>query len=156
MAEAASRNAVNAQYSSSGATNPLAIGCPRTGCKCTIIRVGAATLVHRSSIAQPSKEDTATTSSHGMPGIGAPEAELGNLCNIPDQITALIGSSDGWYWMLTDMMDFENVGFSHSVGNVKYLSCADCDLAPLGYHDTALAKAGTKEFLIAADRVAYR
>ncbi|KAJ2380654.1 hypothetical protein GGI23_007751 [Coemansia sp. RSA 2559] len=92
-----------------------------------------------------------------MPGIGAPDAEL-NSSSVPDQITALIGTSsaDGWYWMLTDMMDFENVGFSHAVGTVKYLSCADCDLAPLGYHDTALAMAGTKEFLIAANRVVYR
>ncbi|KAJ2557678.1 hypothetical protein EV175_001198 [Coemansia sp. RSA 1933] len=137
----------------SGATNnPLAIGCPRVGCKCTIIRAGAATLVQRETSAKTSTESTGSTV---MPAIGAPDAEL-NSSNVPDQITVITGSSDGWYWMLTDMMDFENVGFSHAIGSIKYLSCADCDLAPLGYHDTALAIKGTKEFLIAVDRVVYR
>ncbi|KAJ1795842.1 hypothetical protein LPJ59_004110 [Coemansia sp. RSA 2399] len=137
-------------------TNPLAIGCPRVGCKCTIIRAGAATLVQRNKAPSTEEEDTQSNDAT-MPGIGAPNAEL-NSSSVPDQITALIGTSaaGGWYWMLSDMMDFENVGFSHTVGTVKYLSCADCDLAPLGYHDTALATAGTKEFLIAANRVVYR
>lgn len=49
------------------------------------------------------------------------------------------------------MMDFENIGFSHTLNDTKYLSCADCDLAPLGYHPLGQSP----EYLIAARRVAY-
>jgi hypothetical protein len=48
------------------------------------------------------------------------------------------------------MMKFENIGFCNTIDGIKYLSCADCDLGPLGYHDT------TKEpklYHIATDRV---
>ncbi|KAJ2661215.1 hypothetical protein IWW48_002511 [Coemansia sp. RSA 1200] len=157
-------------------TNPLSIGCPRAGCKCTIIRPGAATLVQRSSSSNESQASSiaadggasVTDGNNGggstaLPGIGAPDIKPSSIDNVPSQIADLFTQSSsftdamgGWYWMLTDMMDFENVGFSHSVGSVKYLSCADCDLAPLGYHDTEHTKTGAKEFLIAADRVVYR
>ncbi|KAJ2753889.1 hypothetical protein H4S06_003668 [Coemansia sp. BCRC 34490] len=164
-------------------TNPLSIGCPRAGCKCTIIRPGAATLVRRSSSSSSSSSGESQASpaaadggasvtdgnngggSSALPGIGAPDIKLSSIDNVPSQIANLFtqpsssttaDAMDGWFWMLTDMMDFENVGFSHSVGSVKYLSCADCDLAPLGYHDTEQAKTGAKEFLIAADRAVYR
>lgn len=50
------------------------------------------------------------------------------------------------------MMDFENVGFSKTVGTTKYLSCADCDLGPIGYHDTT----NPKEFVISIKRAKYR
>ncbi|XP_022205423.1 guanine nucleotide exchange factor MSS4 homolog [Nilaparvata lugens] len=40
------------------------------------------------------------------------------------------------YWLVADMYDFQNVGFSHTVGAHKYLACADCDMGPIGYHDT--------------------
>ena len=33
-----------------------------------------------------------------------------------------------------DMFQFDNLGFTNTVGNTKYLSCADCDLGPIGYH----------------------
>ena len=42
------------------------------------------------------------------------------------------------FWTVTDMMAFENIGFSKQVeadGGLKYLICADCDLGPLGYHN---------------------
>lgn len=51
------------------------------------------------------------------------------------------------------MMDFENVGFSKTVDTTKYLSCADCDLGPLGYHDTAKEP---KEYVISIQRAKYR
>ncbi|CAG2065157.1 unnamed protein product, partial [Timema podura] len=41
------------------------------------------------------------------------------------------------YWLVEDMYSFENVGFSHSVGGVKYLACADCEVGPIGWFDTA-------------------
>lgn len=50
-------------------------------------------------------------------------------------------------------MDFENIGFSKTVGTIKYLSCADCDLGPIGYHDTIQAP---KEYVISIQRARYR
>ena len=39
------------------------------------------------------------------------------------------------FFRVDDMFDFDNLGFTNTVGGMKYLSCADCDLGPLGYHD---------------------
>ena len=30
------------------------------------------------------------------------------------------------------MFHFENVGYSHTQGTVKFLCCADCEIGPLG------------------------
>lgn len=48
------------------------------------------------------------------------------------------------------MYTFENIGFSHTVENKKYLSCADCEVGPLGYHDL-----DTKDIYLAMSRVDY-
>ena len=37
-------------------------------------------------------------------------------------------------WMIPDMFQFENIGFSNTVGNYKYLVCADCEVGPIGWH----------------------
>nr|CAH0098769.1 unnamed protein product [Daphnia galeata] len=37
-------------------------------------------------------------------------------------------------WLIPDMFQFENVGFSKTVGNYKYLVCADCEVGPIGWH----------------------
>eukprot|EP01135_Chromosphaera_perkinsii_P006291 Nk52_evm20s485 gene=Nk52_evmTU20s485 len=39
------------------------------------------------------------------------------------------------FYLLADMFDFENVGFSNTVANTKYLTCADCEIGPIGYMD---------------------
>ncbi|XP_023015506.2 RAB interacting factor STRAT [Leptinotarsa decemlineata] len=39
------------------------------------------------------------------------------------------------FWSVSDMFTFQNVGFSNTVGNNKYLTCADCEAGPIGYHD---------------------
>ncbi|KAJ8971155.1 hypothetical protein NQ314_000853 [Rhamnusium bicolor] len=39
------------------------------------------------------------------------------------------------FWAVSDMFTFQNVGFSNTVGDNKYLSCADCEAGPIGYHD---------------------
>ncbi|CAG8485568.1 8188_t:CDS:2 [Ambispora leptoticha] len=59
------------------------------------------------------------------------------------------------YWRLTEMMDFENIGFLKTVEltGIKYLICADCDFGPLGYHET---NAPENEYFIAADFVRYK
>jgi len=39
------------------------------------------------------------------------------------------------WFVVDDIFKFENMGFSHTVGNIKYLSCADCECGPLGWSD---------------------
>ena len=38
------------------------------------------------------------------------------------------------FFRVEDMFDFDNLGFSNTVENVKFLTCADCDIGPIGYH----------------------
>ena len=51
------------------------------------------------------------------------------------------------------MTDFENVGFCNTVEGIKYLICADCEIGPLGYHDTKSVAEGNPLFHIAVSRV---
>jgi len=38
-----------------------------------------------------------------------------------------------WLWHLTNMYDFENIGFSKTTEqNIRYLTCADCERGVLG------------------------
>ncbi|XP_046549475.1 guanine nucleotide exchange factor MSS4-like [Haliotis rubra] len=55
------------------------------------------------------------------------------------------------YWLVEDMFTFDNVGFSNTVGSIKYLICADCEIGPIGWHDLTNKKA----FYIAVDRVQH-
>lgn len=55
------------------------------------------------------------------------------------------------FWLLTDLMAFENIGVSKLVGSIKFLSCADCDVGPLGWHDLN----DRTKFYVAAERVRY-
>lgn len=52
------------------------------------------------------------------------------------------------FWKVSDMFHFENVGFSHTADGVKYLTCADCEMGPIGWHDLQ-----TKENFVALCRV---
>lgn len=52
------------------------------------------------------------------------------------------------FWKVSDMFHFENVGFSHTADGVKYLTCADCEMGPIGWHDLQ-----TKENFVALSRV---
>ncbi|XP_041376348.1 guanine nucleotide exchange factor MSS4-like [Gigantopelta aegis] len=56
------------------------------------------------------------------------------------------------YWMVEDMFTFDNVGFTNSVGTIKYLICADCEIGPIGWHDST----NKKRFYIALDRVKHQ
>ncbi|XP_072239273.1 guanine nucleotide exchange factor MSS4 isoform X1 [Leuresthes tenuis] len=63
------------------------------------------------------------------------------------------GSVDGdtltAHWLVGDMYDFENVGFTKDVGRIKYLICADCEIGPIGWH----CLDDKKSFYIALERV---
>lgn len=54
------------------------------------------------------------------------------------------------FWVVNDMYTFENVGFSNTVENTKYLTCADCEAGPIGYHDLT-----TKKSYVALTRVQH-
>jgi len=54
------------------------------------------------------------------------------------------------FFRVDDMFDFDNLGFTNTVQNIKFLSCADCDVGPLGYHDL-----NTRKSYVALARVAY-
>jgi len=56
------------------------------------------------------------------------------------------------WWSVDDMFTFDNIGFSKSKDGIKYLTCADCEVGPLGFHDPTEAPL---RFLIAACRVKY-
>jgi len=55
------------------------------------------------------------------------------------------------FYRVEDMFDFDNVGFSNTVDNMKYLICADCDAGPIGYHDLS-----TKKCYLAISRVIHQ
>ncbi|KAL2091177.1 hypothetical protein ACEWY4_013440 [Coilia grayii] len=63
------------------------------------------------------------------------------------------GSVDGdtltAHWLVYDMFDFENVGFTKDVGKIKYLICADCEIGPIGWH----CLDDKKSFYVALERV---
>ncbi|KAG2203048.1 hypothetical protein INT47_013264 [Mucor saturninus] len=105
--------------------NVANILCPKENCQCIILRKNTATLVERdgAKLALP-------------------------ITSVP---ATLLKDNDTHFWHVSNMMDFENVGFSTTVGTTKYLSCADCDLGPIGYHDTT----DPKEFVISISRAKY-
>ncbi|EDV31257.1 uncharacterized protein Dana_GF14634 [Drosophila ananassae] len=55
------------------------------------------------------------------------------------------------FWLVKDMMTFENIGFSHSVNGKKFLVCADCERGPVGYHDLT-----TQHCFLALKRVLHK
>ena len=56
------------------------------------------------------------------------------------------------HWMVRDMYTFENVGFSKTVSSIKYLACADCEIGPIGWHDTR----DKTRFYISLNRVQHQ
>ncbi|ORZ21164.1 Mss4-like protein [Absidia repens] len=106
--------------------------CPKSDCQCVILRKNTAVLVQRDG------------DKLSLPETSLPTDALIDQDKDKDEIQ---------FWCLADMMDFDNVGFSKTIGTVKYLSCADCDLGPIGYHDTASAP---KEYLVSIQRARYR
>ncbi|KAH8237928.1 hypothetical protein KR032_008066 [Drosophila birchii] len=55
------------------------------------------------------------------------------------------------FWLVKDMMTFENIGFSNTVDGRKFLVCADCERGPVGYHDLA-----TRYCYLALKRVVHK
>lgn len=55
------------------------------------------------------------------------------------------------HWLVKDIMDFENIGFTFVRGTIRYLACADCEVGPVGWHDIS----NKKEYYLTAARVQY-
>jgi guanine nucleotide exchange factor len=55
------------------------------------------------------------------------------------------------FWLVHDMLTFENIGFTNSVDKKKYLICADCEIGPIGVQDTD----NPSQLLLCIDRVQY-
>lgn len=55
------------------------------------------------------------------------------------------------FWLVHDMFTFENIGFTNTVDNRKYLICADCEVGPVGVQ--SLDK--PNEFLLCVNRVKH-
>lgn len=54
------------------------------------------------------------------------------------------------YWLVEDIYMFENIGVSHTVDNVQYLACADCERGPVGWLDLS-----TRKSYVALSRVKH-
>lgn len=39
------------------------------------------------------------------------------------------------FLLIEDIFHFENISFSKTVDNTKFLACCDCDIGPVGYQD---------------------
>ncbi|CAE6527153.1 unnamed protein product [Rhizoctonia solani] len=113
--------------------NTLKLTCPRPQCGSLILSRGV-------GIWTPTEQTT-------HPEIFAsPQPEF--PVSLPDGPT-------GWWLVKPSPMQFENIGFSRAVGGnggIKYLSCAECDLGPLGW----CVESGPTEFWVNAGRVGYR
>ena len=57
------------------------------------------------------------------------------------------------YWLVIDMMTFDNVGFLKTVDGLKYLICADCEVGPIGYQNVV---EDMKRLYVAPNRVKYQ
>ncbi|KAG8911831.1 hypothetical protein FRC00_005765 [Tulasnella sp. 408] len=121
--------------SSGGQSNKYKLVCPREGCRSVILLPGVAKLVEAAAVELDSPKDP------------PPPNVLAPLPSPPETME--------WWLVTPNPMRFENIGFSKTVhtpgGILKMLSCADCDLGPLGYSEVR-----TTEFWVACSRVAYR
>ena len=54
------------------------------------------------------------------------------------------------FWLINDMLTFENVGFTNVVDDKKYLICADCEIGPIGFQ-----KVNTNQFYVCLNRVKH-
>ncbi|GAA5826692.1 hypothetical protein JCM11251_002857 [Rhodosporidiobolus azoricus] len=149
--------------------NTADLYCPRPECRCLLLRRGTGKLVR----SHPSDFE--------LPALPRP---VGSPPPAPSPYS-------GSYWTVPSPLSFENIGFSRNTSlpssssssgdptaSIKFLTCADCDHGPLGWHDTEGRDLGMevqaeneartgegnvqgevrkgREFLLAVDRVRYK
>ncbi|CAG8780806.1 4000_t:CDS:2, partial [Acaulospora morrowiae] len=112
--------------------NALDIYCPQSSCKCLILRANVGTLVERpkDKLILPKGQNLTQTSevletSETNGTIGKDVAK--------ESIEKSNSSQLQGFWRLTDLMAFENIGFSKTIieTGIKYICCADCNTGPL-------------------------
>ncbi|BGP19617.1 hypothetical protein JCM10213_008319 [Rhodosporidiobolus nylandii] len=150
--------------------NTADLYCPRPECRCLLLRKGVGKFVR------------SHPSDFNLPALPRPISSPA-----PTQ------SASQGYWSIPSPLSFENIGFSRNAAppsssasassssapppaNIKYLTCADCDHGPLGWHDTEgrdlgmevqaeneAREGGTagevrkgREFLLDVERVRYK
>lgn len=161
--------------------NKDSLYCPRGACKCLLLKAGAAFWVERSvapvcfsfrvfSFEKARLTDQAQLLDQTVKPTPCPP-------DFPPPVDPEQSMIGYWSAQPPSALTFENVGFSKSLGSIKFLTCADCDCGPLGWHDTQgadLARdveklihqpaggekngsggGGQKEFLLDAKRVRY-
>lgn len=180
--------------------NKFDLYCPRAECRCLLVRKGAASWVARGSHKgdlEVSHNSSLLPRSLPMSSPSFPSKQLPPLprrIDAPPRPSA--ASPHLGYWTLSSPLAFENIGFTRSLppssshpppgqaqpstttSQIKYLTCADCDFGPLGWHDTEGRDLGAevqeeneggngqgggggsvrkgREFLIDLDRVRYK
>ncbi|KER24365.1 hypothetical protein T265_14444, partial [Opisthorchis viverrini] len=109
-----------------------------------VTRLPASPILRRHTAARESLTDDHRQS---IP-VYAKKSELSNPSNeFPtDMITQ--------FWAVHDMYTFENVGFTHSVNAIRYLTCADCELGPIGFQD--MAECQPAAYYVALSRTCHR
>ncbi|KAG0027380.1 hypothetical protein BGZ81_005679 [Podila clonocystis] len=135
--------------------NKFDIYCPQESCRCKLLLASAATLVQRekSKLSLPNLPIGATVSTiEDSPENKKNEEKQEAPASTSESITT---GELQTFWRVGDMMAFENIGFSKMLPNgIQFLSCADCDTGPLGYHESKVPQAN-KEYLVALNRVRY-
>jgi len=64
---------------------------------------------------------------------------------------SVLGETLKYYWVLTDVFQFDNIGFSRNNKEKKYLTCADCERGILGFQDLS-----TMKIYLAHKRIDYQ
>ncbi|KAF9331903.1 hypothetical protein BG006_005244 [Podila minutissima] len=135
--------------------NRFDIYCPQESCRCKMLLASAATLVQRekSKLTLSNLPIGATVSTiDDSPENKTDEEKQEALASTSESITT---GELQTFWRVGDMMAFENIGFSKMLPNgIQFLSCADCDIGPLGFHESRVPQVN-KEYLIALNRVRY-
>ncbi|KAG0259563.1 hypothetical protein BG011_002548 [Mortierella polycephala] len=148
--------------------NLFDIYCPQEVCRCKLLLAKAATQVQREksklvlpklplagptiSTIEESPENQKSTDEKAPDSNNSATADVNaeGQDNAPQSTEELQS-----FWRVTDMMAFENIGFSKKLPNgIQFLSCADCDTGPLGFYDSNALRTN-KEYLIALNRVRY-
>ncbi|KAF9214054.1 hypothetical protein BGZ59_004383 [Podila verticillata] len=136
--------------------NKFDIYCPQESCRCKMLLASAATLVQRekSKLTLSNLPIGATVSTIEDSPENKTDEEKKAEASPPTTENTTTGELQT-FWRVGDMMAFENIGFSKMLPNgIQFLSCADCDTGPLGYHESKVPQA-SKEYLIALNRVRY-
>ncbi|KAI1301144.1 hypothetical protein EDD11_005792 [Mortierella claussenii] len=140
--------------------NKFDIYCPQETCRCKLLLASAAALVQREKNKLvlpklPLASATVSTIDEDATGSEQKESSSSQPTEQEKETKIAIASEElQSFWRVTDVMAFENIGVSKLLpNNIQFLSCADCDTGPLGYHDKSAG--ANKEYLIALNRVRY-